>query len=348
VQNLNANAWGFGSLPAGRCNDAIPDCAPDPRFSAVTEFDTKAISNYHGLVVSGQHRLRGWGQGLLQANYTYSHALDEVSNGGTAPFSNWARQPFSVFPLDPNDLRGSYGPADYDVRHSFNASYVWDVPVKTIVGGHGPDFLVKGWQVSGAVFARTGLPYTVLDVLPPPDLVQKNYFGILYGVPVRPLGSSPACGKGAAGPLAPHPCLPTETLADGITPGPDALFVQPGCETGFNTGHLGPSGVCDGDAVSFSQDRNHFRGPGYFNTDFAIVKRTKLPRWENATLGIGFQFFNFLNHPNFGFPTTGLGPPTGLIWYLAQPPTSLLGTGPNWAPIDVAPRMIQLKAELKF
>jgi len=348
VQNLNANAWGFGSLPAGRCNDAIPDCAPDPRFSAVTEFDTKAISNYHGLVVSGQHRLRGWGQGLLQANYTYRHALDEVSNGGTAPFSNWARQPFSVFPLDPNNLRASYGPADYDVRHSFNASYVWEVPVKAIVGGHGPNFLVKGWQVSGTVFARTGLPYTVLDIFPPPDLVQKNYFGILYGVPVRPLGSSSACGKGAAGPLAPHPCLPTETLADGITPGPDALFVQPGCETGFSTGRLGPSGVCDGDAVSFSQDRNHFRGPGYFNTDFAIVKQTKVPRWENATFGIGFQFFNFLNHPNFGFPVTGLGPPTGQIWYLAQPPTSLLGTGPNWAPIDVAPRMIQLKAELKF
>src|SRR5215472_16573570 len=186
------------SINDGRCNDAVPDCAPDPRFSAVTEFDTKAVSNYHGLIVSGQHRLRAWGQGLLQANYTYSHALDEVSNGGTAPFSNWARQPFSIFPLDPNNLRGSYGPADYDVRHSFNASYVWQVPVKAIVGGHGPNVLIKGWQVSGTVFARTGLPYTVLDIFPPPDLVQKNYFGILYGVPVRPLGPSPPCGKGAA------------------------------------------------------------------------------------------------------------------------------------------------------
>jgi hypothetical protein len=78
------------------------------------------------------------------------------------------------------------------------------------------------------------------------------------------------------------------------------------------------------------------------------MKNTKIPRWENATLGIGFQFFNLFNHPNFGFPATWVGTQTGLITYLEQPPTSILGTGPGWAPIDVAPRMIQLKAELKF
>ena len=348
VQNPSANAWGFGSLPAGRCTDPIPDCAPDPRFSRVMELDTKAVSNYHGMVVSVQHRFSLRNQGVFQANYTYGHALDEVSNGGVVPFSNWAREPFAPFPEDPNNLRGSYGPADYDVRHSFNGNYVWEVPVKAALHGHGPDSLVNGWQVSGTVFARTGLPYTVLDILAPPELVQKNYFSTLYAVPVRPLGPNSACGKGAAIPLAPHPCLPTETLSNG-TPGPNALFVQAGCETGFDAGNLGASGGCNnGPPVSFAQGRNRFRGPGYFNTDFAIMKTTKLARWENATFALGFQFFNFFNHPNFGFPVTGVGTPTGLITYLEQPPTSILGTGPNYAPIDVAPRMIQLKAELKF
>jgi hypothetical protein len=348
VLNPSANAWGFGTLPAGRCADPIPDCAPDPRFSGVQQLDTKAISNYNGMVVSLQHRFSRWSQGLFQANYTYGHALDEVSNGGTAPFSNWARQPFTVNSQDPNNLRGAYGPADYDVRHSFNGSYVWELPVRAATRGHGPNFLVDGWQISGAILARTGLPYTVLDIFPPPDLISKNYYSTLYAVPVRPLGANPPCGKGAAVPLAPHPCLPTETLWDGITPGANALFVQPGCETGFDVGRLGAVGVCDGPTVSFSQGRNRFRGPHYFNTDFAIMKSTKISRWEGATFRIGFQFFNFFNHPNFGFPVTGLGPPTGFITYLQQPPTSLLGTGPPWAPIDVASRMIQLKAELKF
>ena len=348
MQNTNANAWGFGSLPAGRCTDPIPDCAPDPRFSEVVEFDTKAVSNYNGLVVSFQHRFSHWSQGLFQANYTYSHALDEVSNGGFQPFSNWARLPFSVTPQDPNNLRGAYGPADYDVRHSFNASYVWELPVRAALGGHGPDVLVKGWQVSGTIFWRTGLPYTILDIFGPPDLVAKNYFSLLYGVPVRPLGTNPSCGEGAAIPLAPQPCLPAENLPDQITPAPNAPFVQAGCETGFDSGNLGPTGVCDGAAVSFPQGRNRFRGPHYFNTDFAIMKQTKIPRWENATLGIGFQFFNFFNHPNFGFPITGLGFGMGLIHYLQQPPTSILGNGNGGFGADVAPRMIQLKAELKF
>ena len=135
VQNFSANAWGFGSLPAGRCTDPIPDCAPDPRFSAVTQFDTNAISNYNGMVISFQHRLSHWSTGIFQANYTYGHALDEVSNGGFSTFANGARNIFSLSPQDPNHLRENYGPADYDVRHSFNASYVWEVPVKAILRG---------------------------------------------------------------------------------------------------------------------------------------------------------------------------------------------------------------------
>ena len=178
--------------------------------------------------------------------------------------------------------------------------------------------------------------------------MAKNYFGILYAVPAHPLGSNPPCGKGAAIPLAPHPCLPAEELPDGITPAPNAPFVQSGCETGFDTGRLGVSGDCDGASVAFSQGRNRFRGPRYFNADFAIMKNTKLPRLENATLRVGFQFFNVFNHPNFGFPVTGLGFGMGLITYLEQPPTSILGNGNGSFGADVAPRMIQLKAELTF
>jgi hypothetical protein len=117
---------------------------------------------------------------------------------------------------------------------------------------------------------------------------------------------------------------------------------------GFDVGNLRASGVCDGPSVSFSQERNRFRGPGNFNTDFAIMKQTNIPRWENGTLCFGLEFFNFFNHPNFGFPVTGLGPPTGLITYLEQPPTSILGGGSGVPGADVAPRMIQLKFELRF
>jgi hypothetical protein len=91
-----------------------------------------------------------------KANYTYGHALDQVSNGGLSQFAFGS----STVPQHPYNLRGSYGAADYDVRHSFNANYVWQVPVKAALRGHGSDYLVKGWQISGTIFARSGFPFT--------------------------------------------------------------------------------------------------------------------------------------------------------------------------------------------
>lgn len=340
----DANAFGFGTLPHGPCSSPpVPPCS-DPRFSGVTQFHSDAVSNFNGLVTSFRHQFTRLGNGLVQVNYAFSHALDEISNGGGSFFTSGS----SISPQNPNNLRGAYGPAEYDVRHSLNGNYVWELPVKAALGGRGPEYLVKGWQVSGTIFARTGFPYTVFDRAESNLLQQNNYFGQVYAVPVGLLPSGSSCGEGAAVTAPTQPCLPPQFSAqNGTTPTPTALFVQSGCETGFNTGNLpGPSGPCSGPAVSFAQGRNRFRGPGYVNTDLAITKNTKLPRWENATLGIGLQFFNVLNHPNFGFPDNASSDPTfGQIFYLQQPPTSILGSGLAG---DAAPRMIQLKAQLQF
>jgi hypothetical protein len=342
AQNAGANAYGFGLLPARQCTSPpVPPCA-DPRFSEVTEINTNAVSNYNGMVISFKHQFTRWAQGMFQTNYTYSHAFDEVSNGGLLPFTFGS----SFYPQDPDNLRGGYGPADYDVRHSLNASYVWEVPVKAALYGHGSNYLVKGWQVSGTIFARTGFPYTVFDSLMSGNLAKNNYFGLLYAVPVGPLGSGTSCGEGAATSLARTPCQPPQVLATG-NPNPTANFVQSGCETGFNSGNLpSPVGPCKGPAVSFVQGRNRFRGPNYFNTDFALMKNTRIPGWEKGMLGIGFQFFNLFNHPNFSLPDNSISDQTfGQIQFLEQPPTSILGAGLGG---DVAPRMIQLKVQLQF
>jgi len=294
------------------------------------------------MVVSFEQRFTRWGNGMFQVNYTYGHALDEVSNGGIGPFTYGS----SVNPQDANNLRGSYGAADYDARHSFNANYVWEVPVKEALRGRGSDHLVKGWQISGTIIARTGFPYTAIDFGEAGNLINNNFVGVIYSVPVAPLGLAGPCGKGAVIPASPIPCQPPQVLADG-SPNPGALFVQTGCETGFNTGNLpGPNGPCSGRSVTFAQGRNRFRGPSYFNTDFAVMKNTKIPHWENGVLSIGFQFFNLFNHANFGFPDNWSSDSTfGQIFYQEQAPTSVLGSGLN---ANVSARMVQLKAELRF
>jgi len=217
-----------------------------------------------------------------------------------------------------------------------------------VLQGHGPNALVNSWQVSGTFFARTGFPYTVFDFAQSGNLQLNNYFGGIYAVPVGSLPKGSACGEKAAVELKLQPCLPPQFLIqpDGSSvPNPSALFVQATCETDFNTGHL-PSATdpCGGLLVSFAQGRNRFRGPSYFNTDLSVMKNTKIPGWEAGTLALGLQFFNVLNHPNFGFPLNDISDTRlGLIFYGNQSPTGILGSGNAGGG-----RNIQLKAELRF
>ena len=341
LANLSANAFGFGGLPAAQCGSpVVPPCA-DARFGEVLEAMTAGVSNYNGLVLSFEHRFTGWSQGVIQANYTFGHAFDEVSNGGVFSFTFGS----SLFPQDPSNLRGSYGPAEYDTRHSFNANYVWILPVTGWMR-RGPGRLIKGWQISGTIFAHTGLPYTVFDKLQGAILQANNFYGPIYAVPTGPIAHAGACGKGAAAPLSPHPCQTAQVLANG-NPNPDALFVQATCETGFNTGNLpSQSNYCGGSAVTFAQGRNRFRGPSYFNTDFGLLKNTQIPGWEKARLGLGLQLFNFFNHANFGFPDNNIADPEfGRITYTESPPTGILGKALGG---DASPRNIQIFGLLRF
>ena len=60
----------------------------------------------------------------------------------------------------PGDLQRDRGPCDYDVRHNFTASYVYQLPVK-LRGRLGT--ALNGWQVSGTFFWHSGIPFSVLS-----------------------------------------------------------------------------------------------------------------------------------------------------------------------------------------
>ena len=53
-----------------------------------------------------------------------------------------------------------------------------------------------------------------------------------------------------------------------------------------------------------NQRRNQIYGPNYFNTNLTVMKKFKVPGWEQGTLSVGAQFFNILNHANFMDPGT--------------------------------------------
>ena len=109
----------------------LPTSVPDSRFGGVEQIQTVAVSNYNGLSFTAQHR---FSHGLqMQVNYTWSHALDEISNGGFNQFiagnAGVGRLGSVTFPINDNNLRQyNYGNADYDTRHYLSANYVYELP----------------------------------------------------------------------------------------------------------------------------------------------------------------------------------------------------------------------------
>jgi hypothetical protein len=306
VDNNSVNAFGFGSLPA---------TATDPRFGEVQAITSAGVSNYNGVTFAFSHNVRGFGQGVVQAHYTYSHAFDNVSNGGLLPFQlGEATSPQN--PQNPFNIQNFYGPSDYDIRHYFDMNYVWEIPIRRMMFGHGWAPLVNGWQVSGTIFARSGLPYSVIDGALSSALNANNYFASV--LPTFGGGTIGSCGEAAAGPNATSPCLQA------------SQFPASGTETGFG----------------LNGQRNFFRGPSYFDTDFSVMKSTSLPGWEEGKLAVGVQFYNLFNHPNFDLPINDISNPGfGTIQKMVSTPTSILG---SFLGGDASPRLIQLKAELSF
>lgn len=249
---------------------------------------------------------------MVTTNYTYGHALDILSNGGsTLPFIYNTNESI-LYPQDPYNIRQNYGNADYDNRHNLNVSYVYELPIKSMLFGHGWNTLVNGWQISGTLFTHTGFPYTVQDGAAEGNLTAQGFAGPIYATHVN----------------YPEPVQPCNT------PDRPCLYAAQFLPSSGNPGQFGVQG------------RNQFFGPGYFNTDLGITKITSLPYWESAKLSVGFQFFNVLNHPNFDQPIANLADSQfGQIINTVSPPTSIFG---SFLGADASPRLIQVRATLSF
>jgi hypothetical protein len=314
VFDNSLNAFGFGSLPGAPAST---------QFGQVTGVLSEGISNYNGLVASYRHRFSGWaGSGVLQLNYTYSHAFDDISNEGFAAFTSRSL----LNPQNPFNLGNMYGPSDYDVRHQLNGNYVWQLPIRRALMGHGWAPLVDGWQVSGAIFYRSGLPFTVTDGQESVGLNGNNYFATIIPNIINAVPTN-CSSESIAGATAKTTCFGPATTAP------------------FNFGN-GAGGATSESEFGIQGLRNKFRGPGYFDTDFSVMKNTKIPGWERGSLGIGLQFFNLLNHPNFNLPIGDISNGQfGTIQSAVSPPTSILG---SFLGGDASPRLIQVKAQLTF
>ena len=240
---------------------------PYPAFGDIQWMENRVDSVYTSLQAQLEKRFSKGLSGLVA--YTWGRAMagapDHISTSGGGPGFDTG-----VFrePQDGNNLRAEYGPTEFDVRHRFVASYVWELPFGN---GHrfgekwtGPaQFLLGGWQVSGISTVQSGLALTAT----------------LAGSSVLNIG-----GERRARPnLVGDPVLPESerTLTRWFNTDAFAAFA-PGQQA------FGDAGV------------GIMRGPGYVNFDFNVAKN--FPIGEHRSVQFRTEIFNAFNHSNFGPP----------------------------------------------
>ncbi|HEY2974607.1 MAG TPA: TonB-dependent receptor [Pyrinomonadaceae bacterium] len=130
-------------LTTASLNQPTPDPfsspRPNPNFGSIAFASNGPTSNYQALQAQYQRRLSRGLQALV--NYTWSHAIDEVSNEVDA---------------------GTFdrGDADFDIRHNFTAALTYNVPRLT-GSSRFVRTLTNGWSVNSTFYARSGQPLEI-------------------------------------------------------------------------------------------------------------------------------------------------------------------------------------------
>jgi hypothetical protein len=280
-RNLPGSAVAYG-LPF--TPTAIPGVQPsnglaysNPRYGLINTRGSDGRSNYHGLTLSIDSRVIGNTGLQFQAKYTWSHALDNLSSTFSESGNN-----FNLGYLDPNNTDLDYGSTDFDVRHRFVSSGIWDIPFANDTEGWAKH-LLDGWQMTYIYTARTGQPFTVFDC--------TNAFFVF-------------CPRlnNAGGLQLEGFDNPRETEGEN----PNTFdFIDLTNQLGQVGTAGGNQAVNDyfgglvGDYGPFPSNmtaRNAFRGPGFWQVDGGIYKNVELT--ERYRMQFRAEFYNVFNHAN--------------------------------------------------
>ncbi len=225
-------------------------CGSDPNpyrpylgLASIVQAEDAANSNYNALQASFRRTV---GRLTTSLAYTWSHSIDDSSDRFDSTF------------VDSNNLKEARASSNFDQRHLFNASIVYDLPFFTRPGLlHA---LLGGWEISDLTTFQTGTPFTVFNGLYGPGtgntVGSSSYLDIVgnpYAVPSN-------TNVGTLGPLLYNP----------------AAFAEP---QGLTYGNSG---------------RNVLRSPSRTNFDMGLFKRFAVT--ERYAFEFRAEAFNVFNH----------------------------------------------------
>lgn len=241
------------------------------QYSNINFRTNGGFSNYNAMNV----RLDWRGvQGLtMRANYTWSHAIDTLSD----TFSSSGNQA-NLGWLDPFHPAQDKGDAYYDLRHRFVFTTIWNVPFKT--QNKVAKYLVEGWSLIPNFIANTGAPFSLYDCTNAATVCVYAMFDGKFGAtPSGPIKATATPNNYAYLPVSSDPTSP---------------FYNKLVNSSYYNKQIGVSDF--GPYPSNMIGRNFFRGPGSWNLDFAIHK--SIPVGERFKLQLRGEAFNAFNHAN--------------------------------------------------
>jgi hypothetical protein len=236
-----------------------------PNFFYINQEKSGANSMYHALQAS--LRTSGWHGLTSQANFVWSHSIDNASD--LEDFEpNQAQPQNSTFP------NGDRGNSSFDIRKRFTWNFTYQLPK---MGGAMPR-LKNGWGFDGVLNLQDGQPWHLNYEF------QGDYSGAGEGFDRPDQISTPQ--------YSPHNPAQYLNLASFAAPCTWNPALNPGATDESNcvagTRHFGNLG------------RNSLKGPSFKEFNFSIFKDTTLS--EHVVLDLRAEFFNLLNHPNFSNP----------------------------------------------
>jgi hypothetical protein len=250
---------------------------PYPQFTGgLFVTDSNDRSMYHSVEAIFKRRLK---QGLsFQIAYTWALSKDTrsfdpvfttVATGSTQTSANT--------PQDNSRRDLIYSWSDFDRRHSFQGTYVWELPFGRgkWIGKDAPkaiSYIISGWQLAGGIRITSGRPFSAYSGL--------NTYSNVVGSFANCSGCTRDMGK----------VIQQDPSGAGLlrnwyfTTAQLAMFSQP------NPGELG------------NLPRNFFIGPDYWETDASLLKKFRLT--EKISFDLRVDAKNLTNTPNFNAPST--------------------------------------------
>ena len=244
------------ATPAGWLWPATGGTRLNPAVGQVAGTIWGSSSIYHALQAHFSRRLH---HGLQAgASYTYAKSIDTGSSSlASDTFTNTVQDLF----FDP---KGSRGPSDFDIRHTFTLDYIWQLP-ESKSGAPALRWILNGWQWGGNFRAATGTPFTPQIGGDPVGMKSSSTF------------DRPDVVQGSG-------CTGSE-----VNPGNPLHYIQTQC-FGFPNA-----------ATRFGNaGRNILIGPGLMDLDTSLFRNIQVV--EALRIQFRAEFFNILNHANFAPP----------------------------------------------